>query len=44
MKDLRDGKEVRIGSRNDLRLGWIEKRVTPTMLISIGPGVLLESR
>jgi hypothetical protein len=52
MEDLRDGecvsinsnsvlsKQVSISSESVLRLQWIEKLITPTMLISIGPGVL----
>jgi hypothetical protein len=41
MNDLRDGKQVSINSQSIPRLRWIEQGITPTMLISIGPGVLL---
>ena len=41
MEDLRDGECVSINSKSVLRLGWIEKWITPTMLIIIGPVVLL---
>ena len=40
MEDLRDGGQVPINSEGVMRLRWIETWITPTMLISIGPGVL----
>jgi hypothetical protein len=41
MKDLRDGEPIPIGSEGSLSLQWLERRITPTSLIVIGPGVLL---
>ena len=41
MEDLRDGGCVSINSNCVLRLGWIEKWITPTILLIIGPVVLL---
>jgi hypothetical protein len=41
MQALRDDKEAPIGSESDLRLGWIEKWITPTRLNKLGTGVLI---
>jgi hypothetical protein len=41
MKDLRDGEQILIDSKCVPRLLWIERGITPTMLLSLGPGVLL---
>jgi hypothetical protein len=41
MEDLRDGGCVSIDSNSVLKLGWIEKWITPTILIIVGPIILL---